>query len=165
MGKKNTKKAAKNAGTKAAKNATAKVSKNVGKEPRWKRCSICSKIPPSSGEFYKGGDLESGGFVPEVAKLKVVGEPYYNDDTSHTHSCFKYCPECGTVYHWSMEYEYLVNGSEDDIDLVRLDEAEGEQAIDLPSELALRGRASHRLAESKPCDFHRIRSRPPSRGR
>ncbi len=73
MGKKNTKKAAKNAGTKAAKNATAKVSKNVGKEPRWKRCSICSKIPPSSGEFYKGGDLESGGFVPEVAKLKVVG--------------------------------------------------------------------------------------------
>jgi len=43
--------------------------------------------------------------------------------------CIKRCPECGTVYLWEMEYEYLVNGSEDEITLTRLSEAEGEKAV------------------------------------
>ncbi len=86
-------------------------------------------IPARCYEFYKGGSLETNPFPPEVGMLKVVGIPYFNDDTSGSNHCIKQCPECGTVYKWDMEYEYLVNGSEDDINLARLDEEAGEQAL------------------------------------
>nr|MDO8080521.1 hypothetical protein [Candidatus Freyarchaeota archaeon] len=63
-----------------------------------KNCSICRNIPPSSSEFWKGGELQSGGLPGAEIKLEVVGSPYYDDSTSYTHGCIKRCPECGTVY-------------------------------------------------------------------
>jgi hypothetical protein len=92
-------------------------------------CTICRDIPQHSREFWKGGDLQGNNMPAATAKLEIIGWPYYNDDTSSSNQCFKQCPECGTVYQWDMEYEYIVNGSEDDITLTRLNEADGKAAI------------------------------------
>ncbi len=102
---------------------------NLPAVEKYKTCSICRNIPSSAAEFWKGGELQGDGLPGAERALKVVGSPYYNDSTSHTNSCIKRCPECGTIYQWEIEYEYLVNGSEDYITLTRLSEAEGEKAV------------------------------------
>jgi len=93
-------------------------------------CSICRDIPQRTGEFWKGGDLQGSSMPAAAAKLEIVGWPYFNDDTSSSNQCIKRCPECGTIYRWDMEYEYLVNGSEDDITLTRLNDADGKVAVE-----------------------------------
>jgi hypothetical protein len=85
--------------------------------------------PPIVSEFLKGGKPRSGVIYEAEKKLEVVGSPYYNDSTSHDNSCIKRCPECGTVYLWKFEYEWFVDGSEEEITLTRLSEAEGEKAV------------------------------------
>jgi hypothetical protein len=95
----------------------------------WETCSICNSIPDASSQFVKGGEYDGPGLPAASLKLEIVGAPYFDDSTSGSNRCIKRCPECGTAYRWSNEYEYLVNGSEDDINLVRLPPDEGEKAI------------------------------------
>ncbi|MEX2680497.1 MAG: hypothetical protein Q6373_002780 [Candidatus Sigynarchaeota archaeon] len=95
----------------------------------WEGCSICSSIPDHSFEFWKGGESDGPGLPAASARLEIVGAPYFDDSTSGSNHCIKRCPECGTAYRWTTEYEYLVNGSEDDINLVRLSPEEGEKAV------------------------------------
>lgn len=92
-------------------------------------CSICSAIPPKTGEFWKGGDLQGSSMPAATAKLEIVGWPYFTDSTSSSNRCIKRCPECGGVYLWETEYDYLVNGSEDDITMTRLSDAEVKKAV------------------------------------
>ncbi len=61
------------------------------------------------------------------SKLEIVGAPFYNDRTSQSHSCLKQCSKCGTYYNWSFSYEFLVNGTEDEIYLTRLTDEKGEK--------------------------------------
>lgn len=69
-----------------------------------------------------------GGTLPAAAsKLKVVGEPFFDDRESYSHACLKQCPQCGAYYNWEFTYEFLVNGTEDDIVLARLSDEEGER--------------------------------------
>jgi hypothetical protein len=96
---------------------------------RWQRCSLCRELPASSHEFWKGGELESGGFPAAAKQLEVVGAPYFDDSTSHTHDCLKRCPACGTIYAWTMEYEFLVPRSEDYLTLTRLSPEAGEAEV------------------------------------
>ncbi len=65
-----------------------------------------------------------------AAKLEVVGAPFFQPSTNYTNCCLKRCPECGTYYLWDFEYEYLVNGSEDDLNLTRLNKAEEKEWIE-----------------------------------
>jgi hypothetical protein len=88
-------------------------------------CSICRDIPDHCRAFWKGGEKTTDTIPPEVGRLVVVGAPFYDQDTSHTNWCLLCCPECGAYYDWDFEYEYLVNGSEDDLNVTRLDAAEG----------------------------------------
>lgn len=96
----------------------------------YQNCSICRTIPDKSDAFWKGGELQGNPLPPSEAKLEVVGAPFYDASTSYTHSCIKRCPECGTCYIWEIEYEYLVNGSEDEIILTRLSESDAKKEID-----------------------------------
>lgn len=99
----------------------------MAKKPaRYQNCSICRDIPDKAEAGWKGGDLMSDPLPSGEGKLKVVGAPFFNDSQSYSHSCLKQCPQCGTYYDWSFEYEYLVNGTEDDITLTRLEDQEGE---------------------------------------
>lgn len=102
----------------------------AGPEEPWRNCSICRDIPEECAEFWKGNELSSGGLPPAVQKLHIVGDPYFDDSTSHSNSCIKRCPECQTCYRWEMEYTFLVFDSEDDIKLTRLGEAEGRAALE-----------------------------------
>jgi hypothetical protein len=107
---------------------------------RCNKCSICKTIPNKTGEFYKGGVLDGDPLPESVHKLKILGVPYFDDSTSHSNYCLKQCPECGTYYRWEMEYEYLVNGSEDDIGLFRLSDTEGESRKNLVLESVKKSR-------------------------
>jgi hypothetical protein len=96
----------------------------------WKECPTCHAIPDSSSEFWKGGESDSTGMPAETMKLEIIGFPYFTDSTSGSNSCIKRCPTCKSVFRWANEYTYLVNGSEDDISLVRLGIDEGEKAVE-----------------------------------
>ncbi|MCJ7738676.1 MAG: hypothetical protein MUQ10_15420 [Anaerolineae bacterium] len=90
-------------------------------------CSVCQSIPNRAQASWKGGGL-LGEALPRAASiLKVVGEPFFNDRDSYSHSCLKQCPKCGTYYDWEFTYEFLVNGTEDDIVLTRLSDEEGKE--------------------------------------
>lgn len=95
--------------------------------PMWQTCSLCRDIPDRCRAFSKGGDKTEDTIPPAVEKMAVVGAPFYNQETSHSNWCLLRCPECGTYYDWDFEYEYLVNGSEDDINVTRLNPEEGER--------------------------------------
>lgn len=95
----------------------------------YKNCTICETIPDKSYAFWKGGDLQSSTLPDSEAKLEIIGAPIYDASTSHSHSIIKRCPACGTCYKWDFEYEYLVNGSEDEINLTRLSQKNGEEEV------------------------------------
>lgn len=95
--------------------------------PPWEACSICNPIPESIHGFWKGGELESGGIPATEQYLYVVGEPIFNDSDSYRHWCLKQCPECGTCYLWQFDYEFLAGGSEDEVEVKRLNDQEAEE--------------------------------------
>jgi hypothetical protein len=98
---------------------------------KWQACPICRDIPDYCRAFWKGGDKVENTIPPAVDKLPVVGAPFYDQDTSHSNWCLLRCPACGAYYDWDFEYEYLVNGSEDDIVVTRLSQQEGERKAKL----------------------------------
>lgn len=105
----------------------------------WESCSICSSIPDASSELVKGGESDGPGLPTASLKLEIVGAPYFDDSTSGSNRCFKRCPECGSMFRWENEYEYLVNGSEDDTSLIRLELEDGKKALaDTLHEVAVR---------------------------
>jgi hypothetical protein len=98
---------------------------SLGNNPKkWEKCMICNPIPDKSYAFWKGNELESGGIEPNASLLEIVGAPHFDDGTGYRHWCIKRCPNCKTFYHWIFDYEYLVNGTEDEITLTRLNEKE-----------------------------------------
>ncbi len=97
--------------------------------PAWQLCSICNPIPPTSYGFWKGGNLEGGGIPANENLLEILGTPFFGDSTSSRGWCIKRCPECGTCYKWDFDYEYLVNGTEDEINLVRLSDADAKEWV------------------------------------
>ena len=90
----------------------------------WKKCSICNPLPDSSYAYWKGNELESGRIGCNEKYLEIIGAPTFTDSTSYRHWCIKRCPQCNTYYFWKFNYEYYVNGTEDEITLKRLDEKE-----------------------------------------
>jgi hypothetical protein len=116
---------------------------------KWQTCSICRDIPDRCRAFWKGGDKVEDTIPPAVGKLAVVGAPFYDQDTSHSNWCLLGCPECGTYYDWDFEYEYLVNGSEDDIIVTRLTIEEGARKAKMVADSVAASQAEF-AAESLP---------------
>lgn len=85
-------------------------------------CSICGTIPESCDAFIKGGDIIR--HLPEaVSRLEIWSEvpPGHQDhDVSTSDSHVKRCPECGAYFLYSCSYEYLVNGSDDEVVITRV---------------------------------------------
>jgi len=97
--------------------------------PAWKLCPICGPIPDNTYNFWKGGNLETDGIPANENLLEILGAPLFDDSTSSGHWCVKRCPECGTCYKWDFSYEYLVNGSEDEVNLIRLSDVQAREWI------------------------------------
>ncbi|MHC9542725.1 MAG: hypothetical protein AB9903_24710, partial [Vulcanimicrobiota bacterium] len=85
-------------------------------------CSICGTIPESCDAYIKGGDIIR--HLPEaVSRLEIWSEvpPGHQDhDVSTSDSHVKRCPECGAYFLYSCSYEYLVNGSDDEVVITRV---------------------------------------------
>ncbi|MHA1378559.1 MAG: pentapeptide repeat-containing protein [Candidatus Helarchaeota archaeon] len=121
----------KNSSKRKARKSGSMKTRNISgaRSKSYKTCPICKDIPDSCYAYWKGGVLESSPLPASEAKLEIVGAPIYDDSTSYSHSIIKRCPECGTCYNWRFEYEYLVNGSEDEITLTRLSKTEAKKRV------------------------------------
>lgn len=81
-------------------------------------CRLCSTLADEETAYQKYGWEENNTYLPVAAgQLALVYDlkPYSSRQLQ-----LKQCPECGTFYLYRTDYEYLVNGSEDEEFLTRL---------------------------------------------
>jgi len=84
------------------------------------QCGMCSSLSDQEYAFQKYGLEKDNTYLPATAnQLKVVRDfqPYDSRKLQ-----VRQCSECGTYYLYRTDYEYLVNGSEDEEYLTRLTE-------------------------------------------
>jgi len=87
-----------------------------------RQCGICSSLADQEYAFQKYGAEEYDTHLPAAAHaLKVVRDYHPNDSRKLQ---IRQCPGCGTYYLYRTDYEYLVNGSEDEEFLTRLTEGQ-----------------------------------------
>ena len=81
-------------------------------------CSICVNLADQESAYQKYGWEENDTYrPPEAHKLKVVRD--LRPDDSRKLQLWQ-CPDCGGYYLYRTDYEFLVNGSEDEEILTRL---------------------------------------------
>ena len=81
-------------------------------------CRICGHLKEVESAYQKYGWEENDTYLPaEAGRLQLIRD--IRPDSSRKLQ-LKQCPECGTYYLYQTDYEYLVNGSEDEEHLVRL---------------------------------------------
>ena len=85
-------------------------------------CSICSRLGDLHRGFQKRGREAEDTFLPDAASL--LGPPRELQPERNPHVHLRRCPECGTSYLFTTESEFLVGGSEDEQELLRLSDEE-----------------------------------------
>ena len=85
-------------------------------------CSICSSLANYESAYQKYCHAEDDTYLPAAANsLQVVRD--FKPHSSRKLQ-LQQCPQCATYYLYRTDYEFLVNGSEDEEELTRLtDEA------------------------------------------
>ncbi len=118
-------------------------------DTRWQTCCICKTIPDHSRAFWKGGEQQENNLPPAMDLLVYIGDPNHR---------LMQCPECQTYYDWDSEYEFLIGGSEDEINLTRLSHAEGEKR----AQAVLKAVEAHKawFAEQAPQHVDALRHAP-----
>jgi hypothetical protein len=93
-------------------------------------CRLCSPLKGQEYASQKYGWEENDTFLPEAAsKLTVVKD--FRPNASRKLQ-LRRCPQCGTYYLYRTDYEYLVNGSEDEEFLTRLTDADSADYLSRP---------------------------------
>lgn len=87
-------------------------------EPAFLSCAICSGLQERQCSYHKYGWEENDIDLPEAARHLTVVRDF--DPNASRLLQLKQCPDCGTFYLYKTDYEYLVNGSEDEEILTRL---------------------------------------------
>lgn len=108
------------------------MSDQAHQDTRHQHCGICSQLADWQSGFQCRRTEDENTFLPEAEKsLKVVRDlkPNFN-------GCMflKQCPECGTYYLYTDEYEYLAFGSEDEQILQRLTDDQVAEYLVWPEE-------------------------------
>ena len=83
-----------------------------------KQCPSCATLRDEEYAYQKYGWEQDNSYLPPAAAdLRVVRDlrPYGSRNLQ-----LQQCPECGTYYLYRTDYEYLVNGTEDEEFLTRL---------------------------------------------
>jgi hypothetical protein len=96
-----------------------------------KQCGICSILSDQEYATQKYGWEESNTYLPAAAaQLSVLRDlrPHGSRKLQ-----LQQCPECGTYYLYRTDYEYLVNGSEDEEFLTRLTEDQAADYLNRPA--------------------------------
>lgn len=93
-------------------------------------CRICSRLKDQEYASQKYGWEENDTFLPEAAsQLTMVMD--FRPNASRKLQ-IRRCPSCGTYYLYRTDYEYLVNGSEDEEFLTRLSDIEAADYLNRP---------------------------------
>ncbi len=92
--------------------------------PRHAHCPTCGSLQDREFGYQKYGWDEDNTYLPAAAgRLTVL-----KDFKPHSSRALQLqqCPACKTYYLYQTDYEYLVNGSEDEQTLTRLTDAQAE---------------------------------------
>lgn len=95
-------------------------------------CSICSQLDDLEWASQKYGWEENDTSLPAASKDLVMIRDL-KPGSSRALQLWQ-CPQCKTVYRFESDYEYLVNGSEDEQSLRRLNSVEAGKLLDQPPE-------------------------------
>jgi len=96
-------------------------------EARHTTCSLCSQLADEEVAFQKYGWEQYDTHLPAAANnLKLVTDfrPYDSRQLK-----LLQCPACKTYYLYRTDYEFLVNGSEDEDFLTRLSDKEAAEYL------------------------------------
>ena len=99
---------------------------------RHKLCGVCSSLSDLEKAYQKYGWEQDNTYLPAAAgHLKVVRDfrPYSSRKLQ-----LQQCPDCGTYYLYETDYEYLVNGSEDEESLMRLTLEQAAEYLSQPAD-------------------------------
>jgi hypothetical protein len=88
-------------------------------------CSICSDLSNQEHAAQKWGWEEDNTYLPAAANQLITVRDFRPYGSRKLR--LQQCPECGGYYLYQTDYEYLVNGSEDEETLTRLTQ---EQAVE-----------------------------------
>lgn len=105
----------------------------INPEDGYLTCSICSQIDDLVWASQKYGWEDNDTTFPIACKELLV----VRDLKPHSPRALQVwqCPKCKTFYRYESDYEYLVNGSEDEQSLKRLNAEEAAKLLDQPIEL------------------------------
>src|SRR4051812_174535 len=106
------------------------MARHANKDAPSGQCSICSQLADYESAYQKYGHPEDDTYLPAAANsLTVVRDfkPYSSRKLQ-----LQQCPQCATYYLYKTDYEFLVNGSEDEDELTRLTDAEAAAYFERP---------------------------------
>lgn len=90
-------------------------------------CKICSFLSDREVASQKFGWEENNTHLPAAANYLIQVKDLQPYGTRK--KLIKQCPECGAYYLYLLDYEYLVNGSEDEESLIRLTNDQAEELL------------------------------------
>ncbi|HQE92991.1 MAG TPA: hypothetical protein PLH19_09170 [Anaerolineae bacterium] len=111
-------------------------------------CEICSALDEVETSFSKyGWDDMDRPLPPAAARLEFFKALDAHDAERHH---IKRCPVCGIFYEYRLTYDYYVNGSEDEEELVRLTPAQARDLMDEAIYAFLMDRMREGLTDARP---------------
>ena len=93
----------------------------------YKHCKTCSSLSDQEYAFQKYGWEQDNTYLPAAAGRLAVVRDFRPYDSRKLQ--LQQCPECGTHYLYRTDYEYLVNGSEDEESLTRLSQEQAAEYL------------------------------------
>jgi hypothetical protein len=90
-------------------------------------CSICGELHDEEYGYQKYGWPDDDSFLPAAVERLVTVRDLKPD--SGRALVLKRCPECSTHYLYRTDYEFLVNGSEDEQFLTRLSDEKADELL------------------------------------
>ncbi|GAB4533592.1 MAG: hypothetical protein Fur0018_23030 [Anaerolineales bacterium] len=103
--------------------------KSDGDAP-YTRCSLCSQLADQEYALQKGGYEDEAAYLPAASNnLELVKD--FKPGSSRALQ-LKRCRQCGTYYLYTSDYEFLVNGTEDEDFLKRLTDDEAAEYLERP---------------------------------
>lgn len=93
-------------------------------------CSICSSLADREYAYQKFGSEDGDSQLPAAAG-KLIQVRDLSPQGSRRLELLR-CPNCGTHYLYRTDYEYLVNGSEDEQFLNRLTPEQAGEYLNMP---------------------------------
>jgi hypothetical protein len=98
--------------------------------PAGEACPLCSSLKDEEYGYQKYGWEEDDTHLPAAARALVLVRDV-GSRGSRERQLWR-CPACGTYYLYRTDYEYLVNGSEDEQFLTRLTDEQAAGYLDPP---------------------------------